>query len=102
MTTSSKLTIKPDNPALDQYYRALADAESPDALHEGNVRNAFERLLEDSARARSWSLVSEHGERVQSQRKGAHRISYDGVLRDAWKLPHGHWEAKDTDDTLDV
>jgi predicted helicase/very-short-patch-repair endonuclease len=91
-------TIKPDSAAIQQYYRILQEAEGQEALHEGNVRAAFENLLRDTARdVKGWSLVNELGERRERN-----RVEYDGVLRDANRLPHGYWEAKDTQDDLET
>ena len=90
-------TIQPDSAAIQQYYRTLQDADAQGALHEGNVRAAFENLLRETARdMKGWSLVSELGERRERN-----RVEYDGVLRDGNRLPHGYWEAKDTQDDLD-
>ncbi|MBZ0275829.1 MAG: DNA helicase, partial [Anaerolineae bacterium] len=90
--------IKADSPAIQTYYRVLQDAEGQDALHEGNVRAAFENLLRETAKdQKGWILVNELGERRERN-----RVEYDGVLRDANRLPHGWWEAKDTSDDLDA
>jgi predicted helicase len=92
-------TLKPDSPAMREYYRLLKEAEGQDALHEGNVRNAFQHLLRETARdLKGWELVTEESIR----REGQGTIRYDGTLRDTYKLPHGWWEAKDTRDDLDT
>ncbi len=92
-------TIKPDSPAIQNYYKMLKEAEGQGALHEGNVRRAFENLLRETAKEqKKWELVTEQTERQE----GGNRIRYDGVLYDEWGLPHGHWEAKDTSDDLDA
>jgi Type ISP restriction-modification enzyme, coupler domain len=91
-------TIKADAPAIQQYYTTLKEAEGQGALHEGNVRAAFENLLRETAKdQKGWILVNELGERRESN-----RVEYDGVLRDTNRLPHGWWEAKDTSDDLDA
>jgi hypothetical protein len=90
-------TIKPDSSAIKQCYHMLKEAEGQDALHEGNVRRAFETLLRETARERGWELVTEI-----SERREANAVRYDGTLRDANRLPHGWWEAKDTRDDLDA
>lgn len=89
--------VKPAAPAIAAYHAMLAAsrAQGKDAGHEGNVRNAFERLLEDTAKAKGWTLVSEY-----SDKGASNRIRYDGVLRDQYRLPHGYWEAKDSSDDL--
>jgi hypothetical protein len=87
--------LKPTDSAIKTYYANLDAAKSQNALHEGNVRNAFGGLLEEAAKARSWILVTEH-----SAQAGKRGIRYDGVLRDQYRLPHGYWEAKDSSDDL--
>lgn len=74
----------------------LEEATRQNALYEGNVRNAFDRLLRETAKVKKLELVTE-----LSERRGGKRIAYDGVLRDVNRLPHGWWEAKDPDDDLE-
>jgi predicted helicase len=90
--------IQPDDRALTDYYAALDAAHKQGAEHEGNVRNAFERLLEVTAKGNNWTLVSEHSDTALTGRG----IRYDGVLRDEFRLPHGWWEAKDSADDLNA
>jgi very-short-patch-repair endonuclease len=87
--------IKLNDRAIQAYYERLRESQDQAALHEGNVRTAFESLLEATARLKSWTLVSEY-----SDKSATNRIRYDGVLRDQYRLPHGFWEAKDTSDDL--
>src|SRR5687768_5110566 len=87
--------LKATDSAIKTYYANLEAARGQNALHEGNVRNAFGGLLEEAAKARNWILVTEHSERA-----GKRGIRYDGVLRDQYRLPHGYWEAKDSSDDL--
>jgi predicted helicase len=92
------IAIKSDHKAIDDYHNRLKEARaSKDTHHEGNIRHAFANLLETTARVKDWKLVQEF-----STRAGGHTIRYDGVLRDGYDLPHGHWEAKDSDDNLDI
>ncbi len=88
-------SVKPNDRAIGEYYALLHSADSQDARHEGNVRQAFQMLLNDTARIKNWTLVAELSERI-----GDKGVRYDGVLRDQYKLPHGYWEAKDTSDDL--
>ena len=53
-------------------------------------------MLNETAKARKWTLIEELSEKAKRR-----TIRLDGVLRDDWHLPHGHWEAKDSDDDLD-
>ncbi len=93
------VTIKPNNPAIDAYYATLKSLEKQQVSHEGGVRRAFGELLKDTAKARKWVLVEELSEKSKRNQRS---IRLDGTLRDQWRLPHGYWEAKDTDDDLDV
>jgi type I restriction-modification system DNA methylase subunit len=61
------------------------------------LRSAFQNLLAETARARSWTPIPELSIKI----RGRH-IRPDGTLRDdEWQLPRGYWEAKDTGDALD-
>jgi hypothetical protein len=87
--------IQSNDKAIKHYYEQLSAAAGQDALHESNVRQAFQNLLTETAKAKNLTLVAE-----QAERSGNHGIRYDGVLRDEYKLPHGYWEAKDSQDDL--
>lgn len=92
------ITIKSDDKAIADYHKRLKQARKQrDTRHEGNIRHAFANLLESTARHKDWQLVQEHSDRVEGR-----TIRYDGVLRGKFNLPHGHWEAKDSDDNLDI
>ena len=93
------VTIKPDDKAIDSYYATLKSLQKQRVTHEGGVRRAFGELLKDTARTRKWVLVEELSEKTKRNQRS---IRLDGTLRDQWRLPHGYWEAKDTDDDLDV
>ena len=94
----AKMMIRPNHTALDDYYKRLKEAQRfADTTHEGNVRRAFGNLLEATARVKDWRLVTEPYSRAKGR-----AIFVDGVLRDKFNLPHGHWEAKDSADDLDT
>src|SRR5258707_1253467 len=59
------------------------------------ARTAFIRLLEDTAKLQSWTLVTEVGQKVQG-----HTIRPDATLYKS-AVPRGYYEAKDTKDDLD-
>src|SRR5271154_1183501 len=86
----AKATVKAQ---IDQYYHTLDEFAHQYALHEGAVSVAFQTLLADTARAHHWTLIP------QLTAKG---IRPDGTLKDPMGLVRGHWEAKDTNDDLDV
>ena len=94
MTT---LIISPEDSAIHEYYQRLKEAkQTQNASHEGNVRRAFGNLLEATAKPKDLRLITE-----QSVRQSGKLVRFDGVLRDKYNLPHGHWEAKDTSDNLE-
>jgi predicted helicase len=88
-------TIKPTHKALAAYYEMLRTYGEQQVRHEGALETAFQRLLADTARARGWTLVPK-----LAKKRGGKTIIPDGTLRDEFNLPHGYWEAKDTDDDL--
>src|ERR1041385_4813722 len=90
-----RLSLKPTHKAIQNYYQALKDFESLGVSHEGAVRTAFETLLEMCSKQFGWKLVPEW-----IRRDKARSIRIDGALVDEYRLPHGFWEAKDTQDDL--
>src|SRR5258708_6228696 len=63
--------------------------------HEKGVRTAFIRLLEDTAKLQSWTLITEVGQKVEGR-----TIRPDATLYKS-AVPRGYYEAKDTRDDLD-
>ncbi len=90
------LPVKPTHKAIQHYYAALADFAALDQSHETAIRNAFLRLLEDTARLQGWIAVAEVGKKVEGR-----TIRPDATLYKS-ALPRGYWEAKDTADDLDA
>jgi len=90
-------TIKPTQKAVKDYYATLKDFEDQGATHEGAVSTAFQNLLANAAKKRKWTLIPF----LDDQSEG-HRIVPDGTIRDEFYITRGHWEAKDTDDDLEV
>jgi hypothetical protein len=88
-------TIDADHPAIEQYYATLLEYKNQRVLHEGAVSTAFENLLTVLAKQRGWvfiPLLAVVGKRIVP----------DGTIRDGNGLPRAYWEAKDTNDILDV
>ena len=81
------------NALIDTYYKTLGELAQQYATHEGAVSVAFQSLLAATARRHHWTLIP------QLSAKG---IRPDATLKDPMGLVRGHWEAKDTDDNLDV
>jgi hypothetical protein len=89
-----EVDLQPDDAAVEQYYEQLAAYENVGARHEGAVRTAFRDLLDHGGKQMGWELVPEWSPKHR-------RIRIDGALLDEYRLTHGFWEAKDSDDNLD-
>ncbi len=92
----SPLNIKPTHKPVKNYYAELEAYTKIGAKHEGAVRTAFQTLLQHYCRQADLILVCEKTRYTKANR----RIQLDGEVVDAFDLPHGHWEAKDTQDDL--
>ena len=103
------LNIKPTHKPIKTYYAELKAYAKIGAEHEGAVRTAFQNLLQHYCRQVNLTLVCEKtrvfppdkgGQGGSGQTAPRRRIRLDGEIVDAFDLPHGHWEAKDTHDDL--
>ncbi|MDE0019373.1 MAG: N-6 DNA methylase [Candidatus Poribacteria bacterium] len=90
------LNIKPTHKPIKNYYAELEAYAKIGAEHEGAVRTAFQTLLQHYCRQADLILVCEKTRYTKENR----RIQLDGEVVDAFDLPHGHYEAKDTQDDL--
>ena len=90
------LNIKSTHKPIKNYYTELAEYAKVGVEHEGAVRTAFQNLLQHYCRQANLILVCEKTRYTPQKR----RIQIDGEVVDAFDLPHGHWEAKDTHDDL--
>ena len=90
------LNIKPTHKPIKNYYTELEEYAKVGAEHEGAVRTAFQNLLQHYCRQADLILVCEKTRYTPQKR----RIQIDGEVVEAFDLPHGHWEAKDTHDDL--
>jgi predicted helicase len=91
------LNLKPNHKPVLEYYKALHQTSGQmSLLHEGAVAPHFANLLRACAGRMDWMLAEQH----QIPRKGRRPLRADGVFLDQFKLRHGVWEAKDTDDDL--
>ncbi len=93
----SSPNIKPSHRAIKVYYETLERLHAQNAYHEGAVRMAFQNLLKDTAKTVGWDVVAELSDKI-----GGKTVRPDGTLKDKYSIPRGYWEAKDTDDDLDV
>ena len=90
------LNIKPTHKPIKNYYAELEAYAKIGVEHEGAVRTAFQTLLQHYCRQGDLILVCEKTRYTKENR----RIQLDGEVVDAFDLPHGHYEAKDTQDDL--
>lgn len=88
------MLISPQNKEFDAYYGDLAAYAGQGVSHEQATRFAFSKLLDTFARPAGWTVILE--QKLDSSRKRP-----DATLYDAFKIPRGYWEAKDTQDDLD-
>jgi Type ISP restriction-modification enzyme, coupler domain len=90
-----QLNLKSTHNVVKNYYDSLNEITTLHLFHEGAVSPAFASLLRYCARQYRWTLVE------KSPLKRGNRTLYpDGTLFDDFKIPHGYWEAKDTEDDL--
>ncbi|BCL82183.1 TIR domain-containing protein [Ktedonobacteria bacterium brp13] len=78
--------------AIERYYKELKEYEGK-ADYELALRSAFQNLLAEACRLVKWTLIPE-----QTLEGG---IRPDGVVRDAFELRRGYWEAKGPKSDLD-
>ena len=89
--------ISPTHQAIRKYYKDLRALQDQHVFHEMGLRSPFQRLLEDTAKLKKWTLIAE-----LSKKTSGGRVQPDSTLRDWNSLPRGYWEAKDTQDDLDI
>jgi predicted helicase len=92
----SAFTLKPAHAPVKAYYETLERFGRGKFDNEGNVRRAFEALLEKCARAFEWMVVPE----FPIPRAGRNPAKVDAAVLDAFNIPRGYWEAKDEKDDL--
>ena len=95
MTTPAPL--KSSHKAIQTYYEKLKEYSAHYVGHETALRSAFQNLLAETAKPHGWLLVPEQRAKV-----GGKTVIPDDTLRDLFNLHRGYWEAKDTDDDLNV
>ena len=94
----SDLNIKPTHKPIKNYYAELKRYAQLGEQNEGTVRAAFQNLLQHYCHQSNLTLLCEKTHYTPEKR----RIIPDGEVVDAFGLPHGYWEAKDTQDDLHV
>ena len=63
---------------------------------ETAVRFAFQKLLDEYAKAKELRLIAE----VSIKLKNGKTVTPDGTLKDVLRLDHGYWESKDESDDI--
>ena len=92
------LNIKTTHKPIKTYYAELAKYAQLGAENEGSVRAAFQSLLQHYCGQSNFTLLCEKTLHTADNR----RITPDGEVVDVYGLPHGYWEAKDTQDDLHI
>ena len=92
------INIKPTHKPIQNYYTELERYAQLGEENEGTVRTAFQNLLQHYCHRSDLTLLCEKTHYTPEKR----RIIPDGEVVDAFGLPHGYWEAKDTQDDLHV
>jgi predicted helicase len=92
----SNFKLKATHAPVKAYYETLERFGRGKFDNEGNIRRAFETLLEKCARGYEWFLVAEY----PIPRTGRNPLKVDAAVLDAFNLPRGYWEAKDEKDDL--
>src|SRR5271156_3198196 len=91
----STLQLKPTHAPVKAYYETLPRFGRLDFDNEGNLRRSFEALLEKCARQFDWIVIPHYPQRSTSPSRRCRVL-------DAFNLPRGYWEAKDTKDDLEA
>ncbi|MDE0397258.1 MAG: N-6 DNA methylase [Candidatus Poribacteria bacterium] len=92
------LNIKTTHKPIKTYYTELEKYAQLGEENEGTVRAAFQNLLQHYCSQSNLTLLCEKSRYTPEKR----RIIPDGEVVDGFGLPHGYWEAKDTQDDLHV
>ena len=92
------LQLKATHKVVRAYFTELNSLAQLGFFHEGAVAPAFANILRAGAQPFGWTLT----EQYQRKPGRGRTIRIDGALLDNFKLAHGYWEAKDSDDDLDL
>ncbi|MCG9127272.1 N-6 DNA methylase [Candidatus Poribacteria bacterium] len=90
------VNIKTTHKPIKTYYAELDKYTQLGAENEGTVRTAFQNLLQHYCGKSNLTLLCERTKHIAENR----RITPDGKVVDSYGIPHGYWEAKDTQDDL--
>ena len=90
--------LKATHKEIREYFAELTELAQRGFRHEGAVAPAFAAVLRAAARPFGWALTEQYARKAVN----GHTIRIDGALLDDFNLAHGYWEAKDSDDDLDL
>ena len=90
--------LKATHKEIREYFAELRNLAQRGFRHEGAVAPAFAAVLRKAARPFGWALTEQYARKAANGRT----IRIDGALLDDFNLAHGYWEAKDSDDDLDL
>ena len=90
--------LKATHKEIREYFAELTELAQRGFTHEGAVAPAFAAVLRAAARPFGWALTEQYARKAVN----GHTIRIDGALLDDFNLAHGYWEAKDSDDDLDL
>ena len=90
--------LKATHKEIREYFAELSNLAQRGFRHEGAVAPAFAAVLRKAARPFGWALTEQYARKAANGRT----IRIDGALLDDFNLAHGYWEAKDSDDDLDL
>ena len=90
--------LKATHKEIREYFAELSNLTQRGFRHEGAVAPAFAAVLRKAARPFGWALTEQYARKAANGRT----IRIDGALLDDFNLAHGYWEAKDSDDDLDL
>ena len=90
--------LKATHKEIREYFAELTELAQRGFRHEGAVAPAFANILRAAARPFGWALTEQYARKATN----GHTIRIDGALLDDFNLAHGYWEAKDSDDDLDL
>ena len=96
------INIKTTHKSIKNYYTELERYAQLGEENEGTVRAAFQNLLQHYCGQSDLTLLCEKTLSFHPDKGGYRRVRPDGEVVDAFGLPHGYWEAKDTQDDLHV
>lgn len=93
--------LKPTHKAVKDYYDEISNLSTLGVSHEGAVSPAFANLLRHCSAQFKQSLIEKYSMKRIGYPSSSHPIFVDGAMVDEFKLIHGVWEAKDTNDVLE-